>query len=198
MISKKEYKRISSGWNGKVYQKWPKMKKRLPLLERNLEFFRGAKVLEVGANAGIYGWHIAKVAQRYIAVERNKSYFVQLLQTMSGIDNSDWLLSDFEKLKLDAIDFDLFLASYVLHHFSAAEMIKLIRRAFVKCSKVAIFTRSGDPCRYGHGEVGRDPIPVWEGSYIKKELDLLGYKSSFHFREESVYDGIYLILAEKI
>jgi hypothetical protein len=84
----------------------------------------------------------------------------------------------------------------VLHHLNEKEINKL-NVIFDKCNKVAISTRSGDPLKYGHDEIGFDPLPKWENSRIKKMLDEHGFKSELHLMGKHDYNGIYLILAEK-
>lgn len=195
MISKKEYDRISKNWDGKVYQKYKKLKKRLPIIERNIDFFRGGKVLELGSNAGMYGYCLAPYIAYYIGIERDKHYYKQSLKTLKG---KGYVLINrsLEQIDLIGLSYDLFLASYVLHHLNFYENQKL-NEIFNRCNKVAIHTRSGDPLRYGHDEVGCDPLKWWKGSMIKLKLEKRNFKIDFQLNKEGVFDGNYLILAEK-
>ena len=195
-MDKKTYKAISSKWTGKVYQKWKKLKERLPMIEQHMEFFNGTKVLELGANAGMYAFVLYHYVEHYIGIECNKNYYDQSLQTLKGKDRVTIIRDTFENVDIEALDFNLFLASYVLHHLNEKEIYKL-NRVFDKCNKVVINTRSGDPLKYGHDEIGFDPLPKWNNSLIKKMLDERGYKSEMSIKGKIDYNGIYLILAEK-
>lgn len=202
MISKKDYKIVSAGWVGKVYQKYKKLKKRIPMLIEHLEFFKGERVLEIGANAGMYAWHFGVVAKRYTCLEVDKNYFNQLKCVSKAFDKGIYdckymLIND--KLRYANIDFSeysLLMMSYVAHHLDTVEL-DIIYHALKKINKVVIHTRSGDPLRYGHDEIDKNPLPMWNDCMVKGWLDKFGYESKFYFREEGVYDGIYLILAEK-
>jgi len=196
MLDKTTYEILSSKWVGKVYQKWKKLKKRLPMIERNLDFFRGTKVLELGANAGIYAFVLYHYVESYTGIECDKHYYDQSLHTLKGKKRVTLIRDTFENVDIESLDFNLFLASYVLHHLNKKEVYKL-GRVFDICSKVAISTRSGDPLKYGHDELGFDPLPKWENSRIKKMLDERGYKSELSLKSKIDYNGIYFILAEK-
>lgn len=195
-MDKKTYKAISSKWTGKVYQKWKKLKKRLPMIERNLDFFKGAKALELGANAGIHAFVLYHYIESYIGIECDKHYYDQSLHTLKGKEKVLLIRDTFENVDIESLRFNLFLANYVLHHLNEKEVHKL-GRVFDICNKVAISTRSGDPLKYGHDEIGFDPLPKWENSLIKKMLDERGYKSELSIKGKIDYNGIYLILAEK-
>jgi len=195
MITKAMYEALSSGWKGKIYQKWKKLKKRMPMIKNNLDFFEGAKVLELGSNAGMYGYLLYPYLSFYTGIEVNKSYFEQSIQTLKGKDVI-LLNNRFKDVVLSRLDYDLFIASYVLHHLDEEEVEKL-NEVFEHCNKVAIHTRSGDPLKYGHDEVGFDPVPKWENSRIKKMLELHGFKFRLILSRIMDYNGTYLILAEK-
>ncbi|MGW8324091.1 MAG: class I SAM-dependent methyltransferase [Desulfobacterales bacterium] len=195
MIVKKEYERIASKWHGKIYQKYKKLKKRIPMIMKNIDFFRDAKVLELGCNAGMYALHMMPYIKGYIGIELDKHYYKQAMITLEGKKTRIFNKS-FEDTPLEELDYDLFVASYVLHHLNEKEVEKL-KVVFEKCNKVAIHTRSGDPLKYGHDEIGFDPSPKWENSRINYMLDELGYKSNFFTCSKKDYNGIYLILAEK-
>jgi hypothetical protein len=196
MISKKEYDKIAGKWKGKVYQKYKKLvEKRLPIIEKNIDFFKGAKVLELGLNAGMYAWHLHSYVLKYTGIEVDKHYCKQartaLFGTKVGVVNKS-----FEDVNLNDFDFDLFLASYVLHHLNICEVQKL-NNVFNRCNKIAIHTRSGDPLRYGHDEIGCDPLKWWKGSMIKLMLERHDFGIDFQLNKEGIFDGNYLILAEK-
>ena len=165
------------------------------MIEKNIDFFRNAKVLELGCNGGMYALHLYPYVKSYTGIEVDKHYYKQALVTLNGKEVI--VINDsFQNVDLIKLDFDLFIASYVLHHLNEKEIDKL-NFVFEKCNKVAIHTRSGDPLRYGHSEVGYDPIPKWENSRIKKMLDNHGYKNELYLCSKNDYNGIYLILAEK-
>jgi len=193
MISKAEYKKISKEWDGKIYQKYRKLKKRLPIIEKNIGFFKEAKVLELGSNAGMYAYLIYPVIKSYIGIEGNRSYYRQLVKTLHNC-NAKIFNETFENIQLDKLNYDLFLASYVLHHLNINEIYKL-ETVFKRCNKVVIHTRSGDPLLYGHDEVGTDPLIKWKGSHIKYLLDSLNYNSTLQMADG--YNGNYLILSER-
>lgn len=195
MISKKEYKTISSQWKGKRYQKWKKLKKRMPMIKDNIDFFKGAKILELGSNAGMYGYTIYPYIASYTGIEANKNYFEQSLHTFKD-KGVNLVNSRFKDIDLSKIDYNLFLASYVLHHLNKEE-VAMLDKVFEHCNKVAIHTRSGDPLKYGHDEIGSDPVPIWDKSKIKGMLEKHGFKSELHIAGKYDYNGIYLILAEK-
>ena len=197
MLSKKEYKKISAKWDGKVYQKWRRLKERMPMFVDSIEYFKNAKVLELGSNACMYTIYLSPVISKYIGIETSKNYHKQALRTVANLKVPTTLINGkFEDVDLSSLDYDLFLASYVLHHLNEKEVEKL-NIVFKKCKKVAIHTRSGDPLKYGHDEIGFDPIPKWNNSKIKKMLDSYGYISEIHLCGKEDYNGIYLILAEK-
>jgi SAM-dependent methyltransferase len=196
MITKKEYKKISSRWTGKIYQKWKKIKKRFPMIEQHIEFFKDAKVLELGANAGMYAFLLYHYIKKYIGIEFDEHYYNQSLHTLKGKMDVTLIKDKFENIDIEVLDYDLFFVCYVLHHLNEKEINKL-NVIFDKCNKVAISTRSGDPLKYGHDEIGFDPLPKWENSRIKKMLDEHGFKSELHLMGKHDYNGIYLILAEK-
>ena len=195
MLSKIEYDNIARDWQGKIYQKWRKLKRRLPMIERNISFFKDMNVLEIGANAGMYGYFLYPVIKEYIGVEVDWNYCKQFKKTFKNL-KATLIYSSFENLELRFVNYDVLIASYVLHHFNLFEQKKLTG-AFDKCNKVAIFTRSGDPFNYGHNEVGHNPLKWWKGSMIKYTLENLGFSIDFQLRKSNMYDGIYLILAER-
>lgn len=165
------------------------------MIEKNIDFFAGAKVLELGCNAGMYAYHLCPYIESYIGIELDKHYFQQAMITLEG-KKTRILNNSFEDVDLEPLDYDLFLASYVLHHLNEKEVEKL-NVVFKKCNKVSIHTRSGDPLKYGHDEMGFDPEPKWKNSKIKKMLDEHGYKNELFTCGKHDYNGIYLILAEK-
>lgn len=195
MLSKVEYNSVAKNWQGKIYQKWRKLKRRLPMLERNISFFKDMKVLEIGANAGMYGYFLYPAIKEYIGIERDEHYCEQFEITFRRLKHT-LIKKSFEKVDLSVIKYDIIMASYVLHHFNIFEQHKLFS-AFNECNKVAIFTRSGDPFRYGHDEIGCDPLKWWKGSMVKYVLEKLNFNVDFQLRKPDWYDGVYLILAER-
>jgi len=197
MITEKEYRQISKNWKkgDKVYQKYNKLKKRLPMIENNIDFFKGAKVLELGSNAGMYALCLYRIIAGYTGIEVNRKYYKQSKVTLEGKDVT--LINEmFEFVDLDKIEFDLFLASYVLHHLNDDE-IKKLNTVFERCNKVVIHTRSGDPFKYGHDEIGANPLPHWNTSKLKYMLKEHGYESDLQLTGKRDYNGIYIILAKK-
>lgn len=198
MISKEEYERVFSKWEGKVYQKWKKIKKRFPMLIDNESFFRNTNILEVGSNAGMYAVCLRDYFNKYTGTEADLHYHKQAKVTVREFDiyNVNLRNCTFENLDLDMVDFNLFIASYVIHHLNSRELDKL-NIVFKRCNKVAIFTRSGDPSSYGHDETGHQPFSKWNLSEINQMLKGYNFVSELHLRKPKTYDGTYLILAEK-
>lgn len=195
MISKAEYNVVSRDWKGKRYQKYPKLKKRLEAVERNIKFFRGEAVFELGSNAGMYGYVLYPYIGKYIGVELAKNYYKQSLLTFKKKEVK-LINSSFKVLDLESFSYSLFMANYVLHHLDGEEVDKL-DEVFNVCRKVAIQTRSGDPLRYGHDEVGTSPRAAWAGSRIREMLCSHGFGTELQLCGGGEYNGIYLILAEK-
>lgn len=194
MISRAAYDKIAKKWKGKVYQKYNRLKRRISLLEEHIEFFKGTSVLELGCNAGMYAWHLAPYTIKYTGLEADKHYIEQAKCTARSKDlNCTWMYDKLECIEPAYLDYDTFLASYVLHHLNEKE-IQILEDMFKVCTKVAIMTRSGDPLQYGHDQIGQDPLPYWNDSIIKKMLDSLNYGNEFYYNK---YNGVYLILAEK-
>jgi len=181
MITETVYKQIAARWKGKVYQKWDKIQKRLPIFLAYLDVFRDKRVLEVGSNAGMYAYEVASVAKDYVGIERDNHYYAQSLVTAEYIKGSArFINTSFHGfVKNHQHQYDTLLASFVLHHFRPKELRELKEIVLPKCNTVVVHTRGGDPFKARMWQVGKDPLGEFEGSEFAKWLKELKFEVEF-------------------
>ncbi|MHC4726108.1 MAG: class I SAM-dependent methyltransferase [Planctomycetota bacterium] len=144
-MTKKLHRKISSQWKGRDYQNWGCIKDRIKHLRKYLKYFKDKDVLDIGANAGMFGYDIAGVAKSYIGVEKNAPQFKQSQITKRYIKNKNarfhnLALGDFIKQKENG--FNALFASYVLYHIYDEEVDLLKERVLPKCDTVIVYTRN--------------------------------------------------------
>jgi len=151
MIEKALHDKLMEKW-AKVgrgcYQKWSRMH-RLEFFLKHIHHFKGKQVLELGANAGIYGYEIAQVAKSYVGVDKGDYYHKQSLITKKYIKNPDvefilGNIKDFIKMDLrgEAPKYNALFASFALYHFSNTETDRITETILPKCDVVIISTRT--------------------------------------------------------
>lgn len=145
MISKSSYNEISSQWEGDVFQNWKRIKKRLPLFEKNiLPHLAGKRVLEIGCNAGIYAWHIAPIAKSYIGIDISENYIRQATITAKYIKGApvSFIHSSLGDFAPGEDLFDAVFASFLLYHLSDAEVEIFEKKIAPRCDVLAVQIRA--------------------------------------------------------
>lgn len=153
MIEKAMHARLEAKW-AKIhapYQRWNRLKTRMPLFLKYVDSFNDKDVLELGCNAGIYGYEIAKRAKTYIGVDQGDCYIKQAQITKKDLDmkNATFVakrvksfIRDRQKSK-DAIpNINALFATFVLYHLSDKETDLIGSEIFPNCDTVLIMTRT--------------------------------------------------------
>ncbi len=156
MIDKKTHKRLEKKWlkHHAVYQRWPRIETRMPLFLKHVDKFKGLNVFEMGCNAGIYGYEIAKVAESYVGADQGKDYIKQANETKKffKMDNAvyvnrpikgfvrDWQKAAAHQIELYKIN--ALFATFVLYHLSDKETTMLKESILPMCKLVIIMTRT--------------------------------------------------------
>jgi len=159
MISKELYKEIMKKWLtiGEVYQEPRRVLYRLEhFSEHCLPLLKGRKVLEIGCNAGICGYHICEVADSYIGLEpgnkvrdpKKKSppktdFFKQAMITHTYIKNKNavFLNATISEFCKTIGNFDTMVACFAIYHFRDFEIELLKKHVFPKCDLIIIQNR---------------------------------------------------------
>lgn len=163
MIDMDLYNEMLKKWYkvGDVYQEPRRVLYRLEHFEKYcLPFLQDKDVLEVGCNAGIFGFHIAQVARAYLGLEpankvRDKSkkrppktdYFKQALITKEYIENKNaaFLNQTITELcdgPIEVPKINAFVACYALYHFRDKELDLLKKHIFPNCEVIIIQNRN--------------------------------------------------------
>ena len=156
MIDKKTHKKLEKKWlrHHAVYQRWNRIETRMPLFLKHVDKFKGLDVLEMGCNAGIYGYEIAKVAKSYIGIDQGKEYIKQAEETKKffKMDNAEFLnrpvkgfIRDCEKAEQFQImryTINALFATFVLYHLSDKETDLIKKTILPRCKLVIIMTRT--------------------------------------------------------
>lgn len=144
MISKSEYAKVSKNWGGRIYQKMETEHVKLRYFERYLDLFKGKDVLEVGCNAGLFGWHIAKVANSYVGVEKKEHWYQHACETLKHMpDNSKFVNKTLEYYaKEDSPNHNALFMCYVMYHMRADDLAALHDIILPKCDVVVAFNRN--------------------------------------------------------
>ncbi len=189
MISKELYAELMKKWekHGPPYAEPRRVMYRLThFVKHCCPLLKDRKVLEIGANAGIFAYHIAEVADSYIGVEpANKvrdpkkkkppkvDYFKQAEITHTYIKNPNAVFVNAtisELCKMETVNYNTFIACFALYHFRDFELDLLKKLVFPKCDLVIIHNRE-------------QPRPKPHNSYkfghtknVVKFFESLGYK----------------------
>jgi SAM-dependent methyltransferase len=154
MIDKKLHKKLTKQWakvGRGIYQRWGRMY-RVKFFLKFIELFRDKNVIELGCNAGIYGYEIAKVAKSYIGIDQGDYYIKQAKITQKEIKNPNVkfitkyvrsYIRDQQKKEASKRDkIDALFACFALYHFSEKEIVLIQDYLLPKCDAVIISTRT--------------------------------------------------------
>ena len=199
MISRKKWDAIVQEWEtiGPAYQIPRRSEAKLKFfLDNAIKYMEGKNVLEIGCNAGIFGYHIAQVAQTYTGLEPGNllkhpkcskkereerlrknppktDYFEQALITKLYMpDNSVFVnrtITDFIEHR-EKYKYDTFFACYALYHFTNSELSRLCEYIWPECDTVIIQTRHQDrPTRH-------NKYKFYKPEKVKRFFESLGFK----------------------
>ena len=180
MISKELHDKLMKKWakvqkGAGTYQKWSRMH-RLEFFLKYIDHFKGKQVLELGCNAGVYGYEIAKVANSYIGVDRGDYYIKQAKITQKYIDNSNvkfihGKVKDFIKTDIrgEAPKYNALFASFALYHFTKKETDRITETILPKCDVVMILTRTAK----------RTPFKNYNPWHFEKPENVVKYLKDF-------------------
>jgi len=191
MISEDLYDELFTKWkrHGPPYAEWRRVGYRLKhFVETCVPLLKGRRVLEIGANAGIFGLEISRVADYYIGVEaalkvRDPSkkklpkvnFYKQLEETQPYFkcDNeiANLTICEFCKKEEFRGEFDTFFAAFAMYHFMDEELAALDKHVFPHCDLVVI-----------QGREQRRPTPhnsqkLWRSKNVAKYFQRLGYET---------------------
>ena len=165
MITMEKWQQLMAEWSkvGEIYQIPRRSEFRLNhFCQHCVPLFKGKKVLEIGANAGIFGYCVAETAESYTAVEpallvRDKTkkkppktdYFKQLELTATHIEQFNPSVKVFNETIPDYCKhhdpgINAFYACFALYHFMDHELACLSDVVFPKCDLVVIQNRNQD------------------------------------------------------
>jgi hypothetical protein len=150
MISKSEHLELEKLWkrHHAVYQRTGR-RHRLKFFMEFVDNFKGKDVLELGCNAGLYGYEIAQVAKSYIGIDQGTCYIKQAQITKTKIANPNvtfvtrsvkGYIDDAKKTGKKPPINALF-ASFVLYHLSEKEIVLLEKEILPLCDVIVISTR---------------------------------------------------------
>jgi hypothetical protein len=150
MITEKKYLEIRKTWEpSKVYANWHEIETRLRLLYKyGLRYLAKRDVIEPGANAGIAGVMISPFINSYIGLEPDSRYYQnQLVHTEPFIECpheiQNMTLGDFVDAGGEVCG-NALLASFVLYHFSDAEVDLLKEKILPHINSFVIMNRGVD------------------------------------------------------
>jgi len=183
MITDKKWKELVEKWEkiGPVYQIPRRSRDRLKhFCDNCVPLLKGLNVLEIGANAGVFGYCIAGEAKSYIGVEpgnkisqkkKNKTdYFKQAVITEKECDNMGFInvtvkeLSDYKKLTFDSL-----VMCYALYHLSDKEIDLLKEKILPHCDLVIIQNREQKR------KTKHNSYKFWKSKKVVKFFEKQGY-----------------------
>jgi len=189
ILTKKQYLSLTKKWkkHGTIYQKWDRYNVRFPTLIKYLDVFKGKKVLEVGCNAGLAGYHIAQVAKEYCGVEEQKGYFRQAKETKEivGSENMRFMnmsIKSFIKRQLRGdfkVDVNAAFLSYVLYHFSDIEVMLFEKHVLPKLDTIVVMSRFAK--RNKKGRRKHNSHGFWNPKNVDKFLQKNGFKTTMEW-----------------
>ena len=145
MISESQYNEIAAHWDGEVFQTWARIKKSMPHFEKVvLPHLAGKRVLEIGCNAGIYAWHIAKVAKSYHGIDIGENFIRQARETAKFIQGAPttFTVSALRDFPVETENYDAIFASYVLYHLNDAEIDLFEKKIAPRADTIAVQIRA--------------------------------------------------------
>ena len=138
------YNTLARRWQGEVFQTWPRKEVKYQIA--CIEVFAGKDVVDVGSNAGLLTWELARFARSFIGVERDPVAYAQSLITQQYIPIPgrflNWRMRKFA-LKCRRFNFNAVFASRVLYHLNDYEVALLKRRVLSRCSVVVFVANEG-------------------------------------------------------
>lgn len=152
---RKAWANIWPGKTAKVYQEYNRVAPRCKFFVKHaLPYLIGKNVLEIGANAGLQGYHIDKVAESYVGVEPGNKisknpnpktdYFLQCKKTEEFMSDRstfvNYTIREFIKNR-GKYSYNAFFASFALYHFLNEELTLLKEYIWPQCDTIIIQTR---------------------------------------------------------
>ena len=154
---------------GVVYQIPRRSKDRLEhFCKQCVAYLCGKRVLEIGANAGIFGYGIDKVSESYAAVEPGNriikkgkkpktDYAKQLAITVGKMKNGKMFNETISEYCKHPEDTNAFVACFALYHFTDKEIALLKEHVWPKCDTVIIQNRCQDrPTKHNSYKLYKD------------------------------------------
>lgn len=149
MITEKEYLAIRATWEpSKVYANWSEIHTRLRILYKyGLRYLAKRDVVEPGANAGIAAVMISPFINSYVGLEMDERYYNnQLVHTVNYIECPHEIHSKTfgDYIKDGGKIGNALFASFVLYHFSDAEIELIKEHVLPKINSFVIMNRGVD------------------------------------------------------
>jgi len=178
------WENIWPGRKAKVYQELNRVQPRCEhLIQHGISYFTDKHVLEIGANAGLQGYHIAQVASSYVGVEPGNKisknpnpktdYFLQAKKTEEFMEeNSQFVNYTIEEFieNRDKFKYNAFFASFALYHFKDKELNLLREYIWPECDVVVIQTRHQTrPTKHNKWD-------FWKPEKVEKYFTRLGFR----------------------
>ena len=194
MITKEKWAELEKEWSavGPVYQIPRRSKDRLKhFCEIALPHLKDKRVLEIGCNAGLFGYCISEVAEAYCGVEPGNKiikkgkkpktdYFLQAKITERHIsefnENVVFLNETIKEFCKNIVPdmFNAFCACFALYHFTDKELNLLKEHVWPKCDVVVIQNRNQErPTRH-------NSFKFWKDKNIVKFFQAQGFNNIEH------------------
>ena len=186
MITKEKWNELVSKWEkiGKVYQTPKRSIERLThFCETCLPYLKDKRVLEIGANAGIFGYCISQVSENYTAVEpANKvrdpskkkpsqtDYFKQLEITSQSMQNAKIFNETISEYCKHPEDSNAFVACFALYHFMDKEL-KALDELVIPCCDTVIIQNPNQKRPTPHNK-----YKFWKSKNVVKYFEARGFK----------------------
>jgi len=151
-----------------------------------VDHFKGKDCLEIGCNAGLYGYVIAEVAKSYVGTDRDLGgyYTKQSAITKKYIKNPNVKFlhgkaKDFIKLDIagKAPKYNAMFASFVLYHLTEKETDRIAETVLPKCDIVIIQTRTQKRSPWKN----YNPHEFNKPKNVVKYLEKAGFKCETHW-----------------
>jgi len=189
MITNEKWKELVKKWEavGPVYQIPRRSHDRLKhFCDSCLPLLKDRTVLEIGANAGVFGYCIMESAEKYIGVEpgnkiskkkKNKTdYFKQLMITRQEIKGSVAMMLNYTVKEFcdkaeekDFRDYDALVMCYALYHLSDKEIDLLKEKILPNCDLVIIQNREQKR------KTAHNKYKFWKSKRVARFFEKQGY-----------------------
>lgn len=212
MITEREHKALCRGMEGKVYQTYDRLRRRMAFAEKYVQqHFRDCAVVEFGCNAGFYSTIIAPVAASYLGVDNCERYHQQSLVLKSNLPDDEHydhvgfmqrtvkgFIRDLQKAEQhqegqSGYFYDACFMSFVLYHLSQKE-VELLKWYLPRYAKVVIVQtrlRKRQQWRY------HNTYRFWELPNVERFLEGLGYVVESHMGPDGAFVDTVGILREE-